>query len=328
MIDTNELHRRIVARFAEFASMIAGERKLTREGEVFRVGKHGSIALTIKDGAALFFDHESGQGGDAVSCYAHVHNIGVGDAIKMLAGWVGLPPNSDAEPTQKHVSTPRKERARPVFPPMERGTRKELETLAKLRSISVHALLLEDDLGALRFATLYGHRAWILTEGPIAQARRLDGGLWAHIGDKKTYNLPGSWGSYPIGLDVAKCYPSILLCEGVPDYLAAGHFIEKTKCMVRWSVVGILGAGNQIPDYALPIFKGKRVRLYPHLGDKGAGIEAAEKWAAQLRSAGAGLVDSFSFEGLRKADGSPVEDLNDCTQIHPDDAAELEGLLP
>jgi hypothetical protein len=31
---------------------------------------------------------------------------------------------------------------------------------------------------------------------------------------------------------------------------------------------------------------------------------------------------------LRKADGSPVTDLNDATQIHPEDAHELEGLLP
>ena len=31
---------------------------------------------------------------------------------------------------------------------------------------------------------------------------------------------------------------------------------------------------------------------------------------------------------LRKEDGSPIKDLNDCTSIHPDDAAELEGLLP
>ena len=90
--------------------------------------------------------------------------------------------------------------------------------------------------------------------------------------------------------------------------------------------MAMLGASQRIPADALPILAGKRVRIYPHT-DK-AGMEAARRWATQLVEAGTGKVDAFAFTGLRRADGSPIGDLNDCTAIHPDDAHELEGLLP
>ena len=75
----------------------------------------------------------------------------------------------------------------------------------------------------------------------------------------------------------------------------------------------------------MPLFAGKRVRIYPHADEPGQ--KAARQWGDQLRAAGA-EVDAFDLSGLRKADGNAVKDLNDCCLIHPEDAADLEGLLP
>ena len=87
----------------------------------------------------------------------------------------------------------------------------------------------------------------------------------------------------------------------------------------------MLGASMAIHEHALPLLAGKRIRIFPHADP--AGTKAGERWAVQLEAVGAD-VDCFSFFGLRKADGSPLTDLNDATQIHAADAHELEGLLP
>ena len=178
----------------------------------------------------------------------------------------------------------------------------------------------------LYFATLKGHRAFVLTDDArlAAQARRLDGQRWEHIG-AKAWTLPGSWAAWPVGLGTGAAYPSFTLCEGGPDLLAALHFIHKAGAETLVFPLALLGASQRIHEDALPILAGKRVRIFPHADP--AGTKAANRWAAQLEAVGAD-VDCFSFAGLRKADGSPVGDLNDATQIHPEDAHELEGLLP
>ena len=64
------------------------------------------------------------------------------------------------------------------------------------------------------------------------------------------------------------------------------------------------------------MFAGKRVRIFRHSDSTGEG--AAERWAEQLADAGA-EVDAFRFDGLRRTDGEPVNDLNDLAAIHADD---------
>jgi hypothetical protein len=116
-----------------------------------------------------------------------------------------------------------------------------------------------------------------------------------------------------------------MLCEGAGDLLAALYFIHLAGREVDCFPITMLGASQRIHADALPLLSGKRVRIYTHADRSGHG--AAERWAAQLVTVGA-EYDASEFAGLRKADGSPVNDLNDCTSIHPDDASELEGLLP
>ncbi len=161
-------------------------------------------------------------------------------------------------------------------------------------------------------------------EAVTGQARRMDGKPWEGIG-AKAQTLPGSCGKWPIGAKTGANYPAFILCEGGPDLLAGLHFIHEAGREADCFPVAMLGASMRIHPDALDIFTGKRVRIMPHLD--AAGRAAAERWAAQLATVGAD-VDCADFSGLRKADGSPIGDLNDCTSVHPDDAKELEDLLP
>lgn len=339
-MNTEELRRRLVERVADLAAHLlpAGKRIGNHwcvgdvngtPGDSFKVclsgpkaGLHGDFASSEKHSSSPF------------DLWSAVRRVDFKTAQSESAAWLGviLDPLPDgrrdeAGPLPGHA--PAAERPKPTLPPMDAGTDDELHQLAALRKVSFHAIHMARAEGVhlLRFATLKGHRAWIVTdaEGLNAQARRLDGGTWDHLGGAKAYTLPGCRASWPLGAKAGERYPKFALTEGGPDMLAALHFIIAHRRESDVFPVAMLGAGQRIHEDALPFFAGKRVRIFPH--DDKPGRDGSERWAAQLAEVGAD-VDCFAFAGLRKADGSPVNDLNDCTAIHPEDAGELEGLLP
>ena len=289
----------------------------------FREDKHGSFSVS-KDGR-LFNDFATGEAGDAITFLQMATGLSIEAAtvrfIEMAGGASCSPlPVKQSPPA---ASQPRQ---KPVFPAFEHGTEADLHALAALRKISFAACWLARSVGLLNFGTWKDKPSWIVTdrERLNAQARRMDGQPWEAIG-AKAQTLPGSWASWPLGIRTGANYPAFLLVEGGPDLLAALHFIHERDAETLAFPLALLGASQRIHEDALPILAGKRVRIFPHADP--AGTKAANRWAAQLEAVGAD-VDCFSFAGLRKADGSPVGDLNDATQIHPEDAHELEGLLP
>jgi hypothetical protein len=170
------------------------------------------------------------------------------------------------------------------------------------------------------------------------EARRMDGENYPP--DRKSHALKGSKKDWPVGIMPEgielSAFDTILVCEGMPDLLAAYHFIEQAMAedarldsAYRMLPVAILGRSNHRlhPD-ALARFRGKRVRIYPHADKDGGGRIAAEKWAVEFAKAGSGPVDCFRFDRLTRKDGKPVNDLNDCAVICDADKPELEGLLP
>ena len=282
-------------------------------------------SFSVTADGRLCNDFRTGEAGDGVYFLQLATGLSPKAAFVKFIEMAGVASCSPLPVKQSPPAAPQA-RQKPVFPAFERGTDAELHALAALRHVSFAAPFIAGGAGLLYFATLREHRAFVLTDDERlnAQARRLDGQPWEHI-EAKAWTLPGSWAAWPVGLGSGRNYPAFMLCEGGPDFLAALHFIHEADAECLCFPLAMLGASQRIHADALPLLAGKRIRIYGH-ADK-AGHDAAERWAAQLATVGA-EVDCADFTGLRKADGSPVGDLNDCTQIHPEDAHQLKGLLP
>jgi hypothetical protein len=97
--------------------------------------------------------------------------------------------------------------------------------------------------------------------------------------------------------------------------LAAFHFAIEQGVAELVAPVCMASSGISFPGEVLTRFDGKRVRVF--LDDDAEGAAAFARWAEQMRDAGA-VVDGFTFDGLTRADGEPVKDLNDVCQLSAD----------
>jgi hypothetical protein len=189
-----------------------------------------------------------------------------------------------------------------------------LAAISQLRNVAIEALEMMVERGLLYTGTFPEGQAWIVTDARKinAQARLMSGGKWPKPIDAKAKTLPGSEAAWPIGLDEAKAYPTIALVEGGPDFISVLHHAIPQGREGLVAPVMIAGASMSIPSDALPLFTGKRIRIFVHDDDKGN--EAAGRWARQLLTVGC-KVDGFNFAGLVRSDDKPVKDLNDLCSI-------------
>lgn len=173
------------------------------------------------------------------------------------------------------------------------------------------------------------HPSWCVTDDTrnTAEFRRLDGLKYLrHDGEEiKAWSTRGK--GWPLGAADMGLRRCVLLVEGGPDMLAAYHFLHGFCKLDYVAVVAILGTSNRICADALPYFKGTRVRMMMDADEvkvkhikrvnqpdkvirSKPGFDAGLRWQDQLTAAGA-TVESFSLEGLVRADGQKVKDLND-----------------
>jgi hypothetical protein len=282
----------------------------------FREDRNNSFS--VYDYGRRWKDFAKEEKGDAIDFLARARGLSNDDAVNTFIVLAG-------GDTPTRIETKRHEVRKPVqFPDdMRPGNHAELTLLAKLRNLNIEAAALAGERGLLRFGTMQDGNsaitAWIITDQDRrnGQARRLDGLGWQSLpGTPKAKTLPGSQAAWPVGIGGARSFPYIALVEGGPDLIAALHFAWAEDLESKVTPVAMLGASLTIPDDALPLFKGKRVRIFPHLDD--AGQDAAVRWERQLTEAGAD-VDCFSLGGIRMNDGGPVGDLNDLALLHADD---------
>lgn len=283
-------------------------------------------SFSVFDGGRRFRDHSTGDAGTVVDFVALALNLSLGDAVKWARNRCGgaVLPLAVAAPAYRARSGGVREKGRPM-PRLRLARAGELETLAALRGVTVETLKAAESCGLLRFAEWAGRVAWCVCDpgGRIAEGRRLDGKLW------EAYKmLPArkchAWGGgkdWPVNLEAAAQCGKMLLVEGGPDVLAALEIVRREGVAESVGVVGILGAGNtRLDAAALPFFRGKAVRLFPHADE--AGRKAAKEWARLLLDAGAARVDAFDLTGLMRADGEPGKDLCDVLNIAPECRAE------
>lgn len=223
---------------------------------------------------------------------------------------------------------------RSKWPRFEWPSDSDLKTISLLRAIPEEGLRLAVQRGILRVVPEYRkERVWMVTDpsGRAAQARRMDGELWQKADGQrlKALSLLGSEHCWPIGLAAIEAkHEAILLCEGGPDLLAAHAFIHREGRDSDSAAVALLGASARICDDALPMFKGRRVRIVAHADN--AGQQAAERWGNQLVRY-ATEVDVISFGSLRRKGGGTCKDLNDSLQFEPNPdqkASILSHLIP
>ena len=141
--------------------------------------------------------------------------------------------------------------------------------------------------GCLRYGLVYEQPAYLILDSTNpcnVQCRRMDGQLWFER--SKVMGVRGNWAAWPVGLSALDHMPGchqFLLVEGTGDYLAAWDL--RSQLGQHLCPVAMFGASQGIHEGALPLFSGQRVLIVQQHDE--AGARASERWAAQLRTAGA-----------------------------------------
>jgi len=284
----------------------------------FRKDRHPSFSV-FEDGRR-WRDHATGEGGTVIDFIQTALDVPLKAAIAWAREKCGGPVLPVPFATGAAMKKPAGDaKAKP--PPKLRAARAgELEALAALRGFKVETLAEAQRRGLLAFADVWGRVAWLVCDpgGRIAEGRRLDGKPWDAYGAMPARKCH-AWGgqkSWPVNLEEAAQCSKLALVEGGPDALAALEIMRREGA-AGVDVVAVLGAANtRLDAVALPFFKGKVVRLFPHADE--AGQRAAREWALALREAGAARVDAFDLRGIVRRDGEAGKDLCDVLNIAPE----------
>lgn len=222
---------------------------------------------------------------------------------------ISLPP---AIPTKK-IKTEVFEKQ--YWPQLRQGSVDDIRKLNQLRKIGYDGIQLAIERGHLYFFNCHKthKRIWCVSDFSryVRQDRMLDG---SHILLKRgelSKNRTLGAASWPVGVNDIGDKTTVLLVEGMPDFVAAHQLICSENRQQNACVVGLLGRSMAIPNMVIGHFKGKRIRIFPHAdGVGGAGIEAANNWWQQLRPV-ASKVDMIDYEEMQTMDGRKVKDVND-----------------
>lgn len=249
--------------------------------------------------------------------------------LKALAPDRPFQPNRSLHRSQRHraslpIETPPsidtdKVAQRKLWPSMLVPDAKVLRQISTVRGLATEGLELAVERGVLRIGHHKNLPCWFVTDDrrTAAQARRIDGQRFFSTDGPKGLSLTGTVGGWPIGAAaIQPQHRSVMFCEGGPDLLAAHCIIAAEGRSHDTAAVALLGAAQRIAENALPIFAGRRIRIFEH-SDK-AGNSAVKTWAQQLESVGSD-TDFIRFDGLRRFDEKPVKDLNDFCLLHADD---------
>jgi CHC2 zinc finger len=271
-----------------------------------------SPSFSVSEDGLLFIDFATNERGNAIHFLAGIRRLSYAEAYLELLNMVDGPAEAKAAAPTRSPEAP------PDLSGLEICRESDLKQISKLRSIPIEGLLLAQERKLLfAYQNPFQGRCWVITDDARrnAIARRLDGERF-HYRQPKEGQKEGPkakcWlhaeAKWPIGIAQATTFPVISLCEGGPDFLAAFALAYAGAVESLIAPVCMGGAACSIHKDALPLFRGKRVRIFAHFDE--AGQAALRRWADQLQDVRA-EVDGYSFDGLLKADGSPVKDLND-----------------
>ncbi len=278
------------------------------------------------DGLFRWKCHAGCGGGGEVDLIARLEGLSIGDAFRR---WESLAGGGFCHERREPVKSDRIKGV--AFPAdFHFGVRHELETVARLRGVSLRATAQMHVMKVLGFGTVHGFPSWIVFDqsGRCAEARRMDGLLYPSFSGgspRKVHSLRGSHKGWPVGLrvDNLEDFQRVLIVEGSGDLVAGYHFAEQVG---YWLPVAVLGASvGALHPEALSQLRWKHVRVVPHVDP--AGAQALDRICNQLHQAGCQRIDWFDLSRCRTAAGGLVKDLNDCVNLAAGCAAYMEGLL-
>lgn len=245
-----------------------------------------------------------------------------------LPAWATCGESSDPLPAFSHK--PSRQSIRP-------GTFEQLLQIAKLRGIRPGALLIAQHRGVLVFGRSFDYEVWGVTDQSqnVLEYRRIDGlpfPAYGKLDERKSHSIRHSKKTWPVGILEAKDSPCIALVEGLPDFLACHDVVLRETAYPVCAPVAMMSASPGIKAEALHYFRGKTVRIFPHVDESGAGYVGARKWQQQIESVGAIKVDIFDFTKVEKIAGVTCHDLNDFLRVCDDSLLNrfpcLNSILP
>lgn len=236
-----------------------------------------------------------GADGDFFSLWQHFASVDHLEAVKQLAGLVGVyvgemrfekPKAAAVRTPEKRLDADGDAHAKPSLPSLYQAKREDCEMIAKGRGLDVEAVWIAARVHK-RVAVVkqwpmreaHGqwwprdnweqHRCWTVVDATmnVAEFRRLDNGLHTRRdGERgpKVWSTAGK--NWPVGAAEIGDRKRVLLVEGGPDMLAAFHFLKMWHTVKRpllhdVAVVCMLGASNKVREDALKFFNGCRVRI-------------------------------------------------------------------
>ena len=278
-----------------------------------------NASFSVFDNGSRWRDFSTGEHGDAADFVAMACGLSPDDGARRLIELAGVLPAAPVRQSSAGREDEEAERARKrsAWPAFEKPSGAEIRAISGLRCLSPEGVGIVADRGLLFCCDSGEGRAWVVTDATRrkAQARRMDGKPWERVG-AKAWTLPGSGAAWPIGLREASSFPAVALCEGGPDLLGAVHLAWCSGVASDIAPVSVLGAANRIPDDALALFAGRRVRIFGHADEPGQA--AAARWAGQLAGVGAD-VDGFDLGGLLQSSGAEVDDVCDFSHLDVDE---------
>ena len=287
-----------------------------------------SWGIFQRDGGWHFKDHGNDDSGDEVTLIARLKGWDEQRDFKRIVAFYSETARKPDPAEDLMVVHPQLRSTPPDLSGYSAGTNEQLNRLSLLRAISVAALRLASDRGFLIFGVRFNREVFGLKDqsGRLAEVRRLDGQLFPAFGSlpqHKSHTLTGSTKSWPLGLMEAATAPSIVLTEGLPDFLAAFDFMLREGKINSVAPVTMLSASTRIDESALHLFHNKAVRMFPH--HDAAGTRAAENWTEQLRGI-ASTIDYFNFGQFPAI--NDLADLNSALNAVPPTLTLNEEVLP
>ncbi len=201
-----------------------------------------------------------------------------------------------------------KEQQRKQWPTFRLGSAEELRALAKLRGIGHGIVWTAQREGLLRFTTAStGELCYVLTEGTLAQVRRLDGKPFTKCDGStmKSKNLAGSVGKW-LGYDYLARHlkAPVVIVEGLIGWLEAAHAITSSGSP-EWIPFAALSASVKLEAGELALLAGRRVVIARDWGSEGA--LAAVMWQESM--AGVGVTAAIWTPPL------PAKDLGEALNL-------------